>query len=96
MSVEPLASPRRLPLPMPAVAGIVIEKFGLPAPRLSDELCFTLKRRKAGTEIGLQKSGHWWSLSYITGVYPPGFAAARKWVASYGARYGYVPREVKQ
>jgi hypothetical protein len=74
---------------MPKTAHLVMETFGFPHPSVVDPLFFTLQRRKEGVEVGLTQGGHWWSLSYLTEIYPATFAAARKWVAGYAARYGY-------
>ncbi len=94
MTIHKLVAKRRQPLPLPDTFNQVANTLGLPAPTLTDELCYTLRRRKEGTEIGLRQGALWWSLSIKTGVYPPSFRDARKWVAAYAARYGFIAREV--
>ena|SRR6202049_59794 len=93
-NVQQLRRPRRQMPPLPDSFMVVAQTLGLPAPQITDDLCYTLRRRKEGTEIGLKMGALWWSLSHKTGVYPPGFKAARKWVAAYAARYGWTAREV--
>lgn len=92
--IKQLKPRQRQPIPLPADFLTVAETLGLSIPTLADELCFTLTRRKEGTEIGLEQGDLWWSLSYKTGVYPPSFREARAWVSAYAARYGFVAREV--
>lgn len=95
-SVVPLTAPRRQPLPLPDTFVRVADTLGLPGPTLADDVTFTLRRRKEGTEIGLRQGELWWSLSMKTGVYPPSFKEARLWVAAYGLRYGWKVHEEKR
>lgn len=78
---------------MPDAMMMCIDTFGLRPPTISDDLMFTLTRRKEGTEVGLLLAGHWWNLSYLTGTYPPSFRGARQWVTALLIRYGWEATE---
>ena len=94
MAVAQLKLPTR-PFPIPEEMVLVCETFGFQLPRTSGEIGYTLTRRKEGTEIGLQQDGHWWNLSHLTGVYPPSFNEARKWIANYAAQRGQTAHELE-
>jgi hypothetical protein len=94
MDIIPLKQPRR-PFPVPDVMQVMVETFGLDYAPAWTEIGYTLTRRKEGTEIGLRHGKHWWSLSALVDVYPPGFAAARKWIHDYAAQHGQTAHELR-
>jgi hypothetical protein len=94
MTVVPIKF-RRRPFPIPDTMILISETFGLPFGPVWEECGYTLTRRREGTEVGLMHGGHWWNLSYLTGTYPPGFAAARRWVNGYAAQHGQEVHEMR-
>lgn len=95
-NVLPLKSPTRQPLPMPQSAIVAMDVLGLAGPTLADQLFFTLRRCKEGTEVGLKMGKLWWNLSYTVKMYPKSFAEARIWVSAYVERYGYAASELRR
>jgi len=75
----------------------VLAEIGFPIPRRFTH--FHLKRRQKGTEVWVNDWGAadgGFNLSAMMDVWPPSYAAARQWVAAWGAANGHDMREVKR
>jgi hypothetical protein len=90
-----LRRPRR-PFPIPESLSHIVEAFGGEFDPPWTPVGFTLSRSKYGTVVGLQHGRYWWNISHMTGIYPPSFKEARKWVAAYAAQHGQRVTEMRR
>jgi len=72
---------------------LFFETFGLSTPKTFDRFLLKRSRRAGGTVVYILSGPTMIGLSPLTGIYPPSFKEARKWVAAIAERQGWTLRE---